>query len=99
MSNIRTFKAENGLGLIIKNRKSAVIFEIEVDSNAQENKDYEFLFQFPPEDFKELLEYIEAIANKSWLNLIPKEANSMGADYFEYYDKKLDNNGYRLLQK
>ena len=93
--NSRIFKTVNDLELIVKNRKSAIIFETKQN---QTNKDYRFLFQFTSEDFKELLEYIEIIAKKSWLNLTPKEANSMGADYFEYYDKKLENNGCLIIK-
>ncbi|AYV67102.1 hypothetical protein C2I06_09570 [Niallia circulans] len=88
--NKRTFKSVDGLELLVKSRKSAVIFEI-VEVPAA--KHYNFIFCFEPEVFKELQEYIELVANQSWDNLNPKEANSFGADYWEYYDKELDNNG------
>lgn len=94
--NSRTFKTTNGLELVIKNRKSAVIFEI--DQN-QANKNYVFSFQFTPEDFIELSNYIETVASKSWSNLTPKEAENMGADYWEYYDRGLDNNGYLTIKQ
>lgn len=94
--NSRTFKSENGHELIIKSRRSAVIFEID---KSQDKGNYDFLMTFTPEGFKELLEYIEEISNKSWANIEPKEANSFGADYYEYYDKELDNNGYISFRK
>ncbi len=88
--NKRTFKSIDGLELLVKNRKAAVIFEI---VKVRVDKQYNFNFRFDPEIFKELLEHIELVANQSWDNLNPKEANSLGADYWEYYDKELDNDG------
>lgn len=90
-----TFKTINGLELIIKNRKSAVIFEI---NKTQVNKNYKFDFQFSKEVLSDLLEYIETIAVKSWGSLEPKESDSMGTDYYEYFDKELDNNGYLSIR-
>ena len=94
MKNVKIFKSENGLELIVKHRRSAVIFEIREDSLEGREEDYQFRFRFNEEDFKELFEYLKDISNKSWQNIVPKEANSFGSDYFEYYDRKLDNNGY-----
>lgn len=90
--NEKRFKSLEGLELVVKNRKSAVIFEIDQDE-ANENDRFSFRFQFTPEDFWELLKYIELIANESWSNLTPREANSFESDYCEYYDKKFDSNG------
>lgn len=86
--NTRFFKTKNGIDLIVKNRKSAIFFEIE------EHEHYQCLLEFSQEGFKEFVEYIEEISNKSWVGLTPKEADSLGADYCEYYDKELDGNGY-----
>jgi hypothetical protein len=88
---IKVFTSVNGLELIVKNRKSAVIFEM---NQNQLNDKHEVIFAFEPKDFAHLLDYIETISNESWVHLTPKEANSLGSDYYEYYDKKLDNNGY-----
>jgi Txe/YoeB family toxin of Txe-Axe toxin-antitoxin module len=90
----KIFKTINDFKLIIKNSKSAVIFEID---KSKESKDYKFSFQFTSEVFNELLKYVEMIANKAWANLMPKEAISMSSDYNEYYDRKLDNNGYLAI--
>lgn len=86
--NTQIFRTENGIDLIIKSRKSAVIFEIE----GQEQ--YGCSLEFTLEGFQELVSYLENVSNSAWINLIPKEADSLGADYYEYYDKELDNNGY-----
>lgn len=93
--NCKIFKSLNGLELIIKNRKSAIIFEIYPE---EINKKYDFLFEFSTQRFYELLEYIEMISAKSWINLKPKEAESLGEDYYEYYDRELDNNGYITIR-
>lgn len=87
----RTFQTKDGLELIVKSRKSAVIFEIE---ESEPSKIYKFNFLFTKETFTELVEYIREVSNESWANLTPKLATSMGADYDEYYDRELDNNGY-----
>ncbi|MBH0323355.1 hypothetical protein [Bacillus cereus] len=92
----RTFTSTNGLELIIKSRKSAVIFEIDPSKT---NGKYDFLFEFNLPSFMELLEYIEDISNKSWNNLNPKECDSLGADYYAYYDRPLDSNGYLDISK
>ncbi|MHB7981149.1 hypothetical protein CF067_16625 [Clostridium sporogenes] len=86
----------NGLELVVINRRSAVIFEIE-----QFNKEgkYDFLLRFSSEVFKDLLKYLETISNKSWTNIIPKECDSFGADYSEYYDRQFDNNGYMSISE
>lgn len=94
--NTRVFKSTNGLLLIIKSRKSAVILEMSKD---QLNDKHDVVFDFAPGDFVELLNYFEHISNECWTNLIPKEANSLGSDYYEYYDRELDNNGYLSIRE
>ena len=86
----RTFTSENGLELIIKSRKSAVILEME---QSKTNEEYHFTFEFNLTGFMELLEYLEVVSNKSWNAFNPRECDSLGADYYEYYDRPLDNNG------
>ena len=87
--NKKVFNTTNGLRLIIKYRKSAVIFEIDKADDWQER----FVFNFTDNDFRDLLYYLEAIANKAWNNINPREADSLASDYDEYYDKKFDSNG------
>lgn len=92
---IKNFKTLGDLELIVINRKSAIIFEVK---EAEEGS-YRFEFKFSTEVFNELLQHIEYVAGKSWKDITPKEADSMGADYCEYYDRKLDNNGYLSIKK
>lgn len=56
-------------------------------------------FHFDKENFEELLAYLEQIAAEAWKVFNPKEVDSMGADYWEYYDKEFDNNGYASIGK
>lgn len=88
--DIKIFKTVNDLNLIIKRNKSNIAFEIEPN---QDNKCYKFSFKFISETFNNLLKYIEVIAKDTWENFTPKEATSIGSDYNEYYDRKLDSNG------
>lgn len=91
----RTFTPRIGPELIIKSRKSAVFFEL-----AQQNGDkYRQDFIFSADEFKELAMYIETIATESWADITPKDADSLGSDYAEYYDRELDNNGYLAILK
>lgn len=77
----KLFKSEIGLELLVKNRKSVIIFEM--NSN-QMNSKYEVEYKFNPKEFAELYGYIETASNESWDNFTPKEASSLGSDYYEY---------------
>ena len=90
----KIFTDEKGMELIIKNRSSAVIFEV---GQHDKGDSYDFIFYFTKEDFFELHDYLSEIAHQSWKDFIPKEAHSMQSDYYEYYDSELDNNGYLRL--
>jgi hypothetical protein len=72
-----------------------VIFEMNQEQLSDKHK---VAFEFYPESFVELLNYIEDVSGESWANLNPQEANSCGADYYEYYDRELDNNGYLSIR-
>ena len=87
---IKTF--ENGL--VIKHRKSAIILE---DIEGKKEREERFDYEFTKEGFNYFFAYIEVIANESWSNIVPKEANSLGSDYAEYYDRKYDANGYLAI--
>ncbi|MGE8004008.1 hypothetical protein [Lysinibacillus sp. NPDC093216] len=100
-------------GLIVRHRKSAVFFERETDLNIEgyvspywkdktpviQPSELECEYTFSQDEFKEFLAYMERIANEAWKNFTPKEADSMGADYYEYYDRDFDNNGYLNIGK
>lgn len=88
--DMKIFKTVNDLNLIIKRNKSNIVFEIEPN---QDNKHYNLSFKFTSETFNDLLKYIEVVAKNTWENFTYKEATSMGSDYAEYYDRKLDSNG------
>lgn len=77
-------------GLVVKHRKSAIIFENDSGKKERESK---FSYHFTEEDFKDFAMYIEEIAQEAWTNVVPKEATSAAADYEEYYDRKYDDNG------
>lgn len=94
--NKKKFKTIDGLELIVANRKSAVIFELGDNNKGDE---FRFSFTFDSDTFKELFEYLKEVSNKSWNNIKPREANSLGADYDEYYDRQLDNNGCLVIKE
>ncbi|WP_137743299.1 hypothetical protein [Robertmurraya siralis] len=83
-------------GLVVKHRKSAIIFE---NANGKKEKEERFSFEFTEDGFLEFARYIEEIANESWSGVIPKEAHSTGSDYDEYYDRKYDDNGSLYIKE
>jgi len=83
-------------GLVVKHRKSAIIFE---NAEGKKEKEERFEYRFSPEEFKGFADYIKEIANESWTNVVPKEAHSMGSDYDEYYDRRYDANGYLSISE
>ncbi|MGX1195825.1 hypothetical protein [Metabacillus sp. SLBN-84] len=78
-------------GLVVKHRRSAIFFENEAGKSEQES---EFTYAFTPEEQRVFVEYLQQAANESWENAQPKEAYSIGSDYWDYYDRRYDNNGY-----
>lgn len=94
-SKQKIFKTIDDLELIIKYKKSAVIFEI---GELEDKNKCKFSLEFDNETFKEILDYIQEVSDKVWGNIEPKDYNTEGADYCEYYDKQLDNNGYMRIK-
>jgi len=90
----KVFVDSSGLELVISYRKSTVIFEI-----GNNDVDERFRFRFNLEDFRKLFNYLMEVADKAWGKIQLKECNSEGSDYGEYYDRKLDNNGYLSISK
>jgi hypothetical protein len=86
------FKSKNGIELIVKSRKSAVFFEI------LGHEHYQATLEFTASEFENFIVHLEDISNKAWNNFSPKEADSLGSDYYEYYDKDLDSNGYLTVR-
>lgn len=83
-------------GLIVKHRKSAIIFE---NKDGLDGKDYNFVFSFSDHELRSLFDYLMNVANEAWSNITPKEATSEASDYWEYYDRTCDNNGYLWLNQ
>lgn len=91
----KTFEANHDLAIIVNSRKSAVILEL---ATKESEEAYGFNFYFTKEVFKEFVDYIKRVSLVAWPSIVPREADSMGSDYYEYYDRELDNNGYlRIL--
>lgn len=108
--NERIFIDENGQQLIVRHRKSAVFFLRETDLGIPgfvspfwvgddrdpcvEPTELKREYKFSSETLKGFISYMEEIGSSSWSSLNPREADSVGSDYFEYYDREFDNNGY-----
>ncbi|MFJ7841613.1 hypothetical protein ACIQXG_19455 [Lysinibacillus sphaericus] len=94
-------------GLIVRHRKSAVFFERETDLSIEgyvspfrkdeapviQPSELKRKYTFSQSEFKEFVAYMEQIAEEAWKSFTPKEADSMGADYADYYDKDFENEG------
>lgn len=94
-------------GLIVRHRKSAVFFERETDLNIEgyvlphwkdqtpvvKPSELSRKYIFTQDEFKGYVAYMEQIANEAWINFSPKEADSMGSDYADYYDREFGNEG------
>lgn len=94
MATKHVFNTENGYVLTIITNKTNIQLEVE-DSQGNELPDYKnHKLDFNTETFKEIHHVLEEAANKIWKSLVLKEADSFGNDYYEYYDRGLDNNGY-----
>ena len=98
------FTDKSGEQLIVKHRKSAIFFEGKADTakpNAYGERHKEYicikelkkLYHFSKEEFERFIEYCQTIANESWSSFTPKEVDSVGAEYDDYYDRDFDNNG------
>lgn len=100
----RIFIDLNGQELIVKHRKSAVFFESFADIEKLNKYGPEHgkyicpselyrLYNFEKEEFERFVTHCHTIAHESWIKFEPKEADSLGAEYDDYYDKEFDNNG------
>lgn len=83
------FKSVDGTGVTLMQTRKAIILALTEDSD-----EIRFKLTFSQEEFKRLFESLESLACEIWESLVPKEATSAGSDYWEYYDRRLDNNGY-----
>lgn len=86
----KVFKDEHGRKIIVRTNRS----NIQIHTEEKQILDCRFYL-----DSVEILHYLKEQANKVWKSFCPKEANSFGADYCEFYDKNTDNNGYLEVSK
>lgn len=78
------FNDGHGRKLIVRVNRS----NIQIHTEEKQILDYRFYL-----DSDEILHYLKEQATKAWKSFRPKEADSFGADYAEFYDKTTDNNG------
>lgn len=105
----KVFIDQNGAELIIQHRKSAIFFIRKPNKKnirrfkniftgkletAYDTKEVNVTYYFDNKTFKELFSYLNEIALESWKSITPREADSLGSDYYEYYDRDYDSNGY-----
>lgn len=91
----RTFISTDKMWIQVISKKSTVLVKIhEKDSLDEKNS----LTVISGDMFDYFKEFIKEAAEDAWGNLKPKEASSMGANYYEYYDKELDNKGYLSIK-
>lgn len=84
------FNDGHGRKLIVRVNRS----NIQIHTEEKQILDYRFYL-----DSDEILHYLKEQATQVWKTFTPKEANSFGADYWEFYDKNTDNNGYLEVSK
>lgn len=86
----KVFKDEHGRKIIVRTNRS----NIQIHTEEKQILDYQFYL-----DTVGILRYLKEQATKVWKSFRPKEANSFGADYCEFYDKNTDNNGCLEVSK
>lgn len=104
----RIFKDTTGDNLIVQHRKSAVIFLRETDVSREgwvspfwsdttpaiQKSELNRTYNFSKDNFKELFDYLHEIAYEAWSDFSIKEEDCISADYSEYFDRTLQNDGY-----
>lgn len=99
----QTFTDKNGRQLIVQHRKSSVfLLKKYKEEDLKEHRSGGIYidgvglyanYEFANDAFSELYEYLVKVGTESWKELNPRVADSLGADYDDYYDKDFDNNG------
>lgn len=80
----RVFTDEHKRKLIVRVNRS----NIQIHTERKDLLDYQFDLNV------ELFKFLKEQAVKVWKTFTPKAADSFGADYWEFYDRNTDNNGY-----
>ncbi|KRL08005.1 hypothetical protein [Liquorilactobacillus hordei] len=84
MSVEEYFRDELGTQVLVRiNRSNIEIYGADKDAPS-----------FSIDKSKDILNFIYKGALSVWKDFKPKETFSEGSDYYEFYDKKTDNNGY-----
>ena len=92
----KEFIDKYGVNLVVEHNKTNIIFKTDVKNIKNE---YYLKLYFTESVFKEIVDYLENIANEIWKGFNLKVADSVSSDYVEYYDRKYDNNGYLSILK
>lgn len=99
-------------GLVIQYRKNAVFFLYENNSSDEgytypfwedqtpytKREELEKKFNLSETEFKDFLETLNKISCSAWSNIEPKLATNLSMDYWEYYDRDFDSNGYLSIK-
>lgn len=80
----RVFTDEHKRKLIVRANRS----NIQIHTEKKDLLDYQFDLNV------ELFKFLKEQAVKVWKAFTPKAANSFGSDYWEFYDRNTDSNGY-----
>lgn len=84
MSVEEYFRDELGTQVLVRiNRSNIEIYGVDKDAPS-----------FSIDKSKDILNFIYKGALSVWKDFKPKEAFSEGSDYYEFYDRKTDTNGY-----
>lgn len=80
----QVFTDDHKRKLIVRVNRS----NIQIHTERKDLLDYQFDLNV------ELFKFLKEQAVKVWKTFTPKVADSFGSDYWEFYDKATDNNGY-----
>lgn len=80
----QVFTDEHRRKLIVRVNRS----NIQIHTERKDLLDYQFDLNV------ELFKFLKEQAVKVWKTFTPKAADSFGADYWGFYDRNTDNNGY-----
>lgn len=80
----QVFTDEHRRKLIVRVNRS----NIQIHTERKDLLDYQFDLNV------ELFKFLKEQVVKVWKTFTPKAADSFGADYWEFYDRNTDNNGY-----
>lgn len=95
--------------MIVKDINGNEIFEVEMENNLETKNNIVILKMeetsgderisgiISEEEAKNLYNFLLSKAKGKWKTIEIKDATSAGNDYYEYYDRKFDNNGFADL--